>query len=130
MCSCPPEYHCAPKQWNRVLSNDYFCPGPPLWFKLYMSSIVADIYTYSLSPSPRCGQFAFRGGILFLSCYFKLFLFYFLFNFFVILGPQPWHMEIPKLGVQAELQLPAYTTATATPYPSHISDLHHSLQQH
>ena len=95
-----------------------------------MSSIVADIYTYSLSPSPKCGQFAFRGGILFLSCYFKLFLFYFLFNFFVILGPQPWHMEIPKLGVQAELQLPAYTTATATTYPSHLSDLHHSLQQH
>ena len=24
-----------------------------------------------------------------------------------------WHMEVPRLGVQSELQLPAYTTATA-----------------
>ena len=29
-----------------------------------------------------------------------------------------------------ELQLPAYTTATATPYPSHICDIHHISQQH
>ena len=26
-------------------------------------------------------------------------------------------MEVPRLGVQSELQLPAYTTATATPDP-------------
>ena len=25
-----------------------------------------------------------------------------------------WHMEIPSIGVQSELQLPAYTTATVT----------------
>ena len=39
-------------------------------------------------------------------------------------------MEVPRLGVESELQLQAYTTATATPDPSHICDLHHSLQQH
>ena len=38
-------------------------------------------------------------------------------------------MEVPRLRVQLELQLPAYTTATATPGPSHIFNLHHSLQQ-
>ena len=38
-------------------------------------------------------------------------------------------MEGPGLGVESELQLPAYTTATATPDPSHICDLHHSSQQ-
>ena len=27
---------------------------------------------------------------------------------------QPAHMEVPRLGVELELQLPAYTTATAT----------------
>ena len=27
-------------------------------------------------------------------------------------------MEVPRLGVQSELQLPAYTTATATPNPA------------
>ena len=38
-------------------------------------------------------------------------------------------MEVPKLGVESELQLSAYTTATATPEPSHVCDLHHSSQQ-
>ena len=29
------------------------------------------------------------------------------------LGLHPWHMEIPRLGVESELQLLAYATATA-----------------
>ena len=32
--------------------------------------------------------------------------------FFVFLGPYPWHMKTYRLGVQWELHLPAYTTAT------------------
>ena len=36
---------------------------------------------------------------------------------FCFLGPFLWHMEVPNLGVESELQLPAYTTATATPEP-------------
>ena len=39
------------------------------------------------------------------------------------------HIEVPKLGVKSKLQLPAYTTATATPDPSHVCNLHHSLWQ-
>ena len=35
-----------------------------------------------------------------------------------------------RLEVESELQLPAYTTATATWDPSCICDLHHSSQQH
>jgi len=38
-------------------------------------------------------------------------------------------MEVPRLGVKSELQLPAYTTATATPDPSRIFDLRHSSWQ-
>ena len=38
----------------------------------------------------------------------------FFFLSFVFLGPHPRHREVPRLGVQSELQLPAYTTATAT----------------
>ena len=38
-------------------------------------------------------------------------------------------MEVPRLGVQSEIQLPTYTTATATQDPSHVCDLHHSSQQ-
>ena len=39
-------------------------------------------------------------------------------------------MEIPRLGVESELQLPAYLTATTTQDLSHVCDLHHSSQQH
>ena len=39
-------------------------------------------------------------------------------------------MEIPRLGVELELQLPAYTTATATLDLSCICDLLHSSWQH
>ena len=46
-------------------------------------------------------------------------------SFFFFLGPHLWHMEVPRLGVQSELQLPAYTTATATPDMSRICNLYH-----
>ena len=39
-------------------------------------------------------------------------------------------MKVPKLGDQPGLQLPAYTTATATPDPSCVCNLHHSSWQH
>ena len=38
-------------------------------------------------------------------------------------------MEVPRLGVKSELQLPAYITATATRDPSRVCNLHHSSQQ-
>ena len=38
-------------------------------------------------------------------------------------------MDIPRLGVQSKLELPAYTTATATPNPSYVCDLHVSSRQ-
>ena len=39
-------------------------------------------------------------------------------------------MEVPRQGVEMELQLPAYITATAMLDLSHICDLCHSLWQH
>jgi len=39
-------------------------------------------------------------------------------------------MEVPRLGVESELLLPAYARATATQDPSRICNLHHSSQQH
>ena len=36
-------------------------------------------------------------------------------------------MEVTRLEVELELQLPAYATATAMQDPSYIWDLHHSL---
>ena len=37
--------------------------------------------------------------------------------------------EVPRLGIESELQLPAYTTAMTTPDLSHVCSLHHSSQQ-
>ena len=37
-------------------------------------------------------------------------------------------MEVPRLGVKSELQLPAYTTATATQGLSHVCNLYYSSQ--
>ena len=38
-------------------------------------------------------------------------------------------MVVRRLGVESELQLVAYTTATAMPDPSYVYDPHHSSQQ-
>ena len=54
----------------------------------------------------------------------------YLFIYLVFLGPHPRPMEVPRLGVQSELQLPAYITARATRDPSPICNLHHSSWQH
>ena len=50
---------------------------------------------------------------------------------FCFLGLHLQHMEVPRLGVgvEVELQWPAHTTATATPDPSLIFELHHSSWQ-
>ena len=38
-------------------------------------------------------------------------------------------MEVPRLGFESELQLPAYATAISMPDLSRICELHHSSQQ-
>ena len=53
--------------------------------------------------------------------------FFFFLSFF--LGLHLQHMEVPRLGVQSELQLPAYTAATAMWDPSRVCHLHHSSWQ-
>ena len=42
----------------------------------------------------------------------------------IFLGPHLPRWEVPRLGVELELQLPAYTTAAATPDPSQVCELH------
>ena len=54
-------------------------------------------------------------------------IFYFSFFF---LWPYLQHMEVPWLGVESEMQLLAYATATPKQDLSCICDLHHSSQQH
>ena len=65
-------------------------------------------------------DFLLGRSLHFLFCFSKHFL------FFCFLGPHLWHVEVPRLWVEWELQLPAYTTATAAWDVSGIFVLHHS----
>ena len=82
----------------------------------------------------RSGQRGWQGHVMehLVDCGEK-FVFYltsfFSLLFFCCLGSHLWHMESPRLGVESELQLPVYTTVTATSDPSCICDLHYSSRQ-
>ena len=77
-----------------------------------------EVFHVSGSHQPAGGGWVFSISLICMSIshllYFCNFFFY-LFYFFVL-----QHTELPRLGVQLELQLPAYSTATATPDPSHV----------
>ena len=51
---------------------------------------------------------------------------FFVFFFFFLLGLHLRHMEVPWLGVQSELWVPAYAIATAMGDPSCACDLHYT----
>ena len=69
--------------------------------------------------------------VIHIHIYIHYFLIFCLFIYLFILfwGPHSQHLEVPRLGVKSELQLPAYATATATWDRSHVCNLHHSLWQ-
>ena len=48
-----------------------------------------------------------------------------MFCFVCFLGLHPQHMEVPRLGVELEIQPLAYTTATATGDLSRVCNLYH-----
>ena len=56
-----------------------------------------------------------------------LVFFFFNLNFIFLLFRATWHMEVPRLEVESELQLQAF--ATATQDPSCLCNLHHSSWQ-
>ena len=56
------------------------------------------------------------------------FVFFFFFLSFFFQGLHPRRMD-SRLGVESELQPPAYTTATTPPDLSRVCDLHHSSWQ-
>ena len=51
-------------------------------------------------------------------------------TFFSFLWPHLQHMKAPGLGVESELQLQAYTTATAMPDLSYVCNLYHRSWQY
>ena len=50
-------------------------------------------------------------------------------NFFFLFKATPLHMEAPRLGIESDLQLLAYTPATESRDPSHICNLCHKLHE-
>ena len=48
--------------------------------------------------------------------------FFSFFFFFCFLEKHLWHMEVPSLGVESEMQLLAYTTETAVLEPNPLSE--------
>ena len=95
------------------MSYMYFLP-----FLFYICPI-GKLYCFSTNKSVHFLQFFL--------CIQLLLLFIFIFIFF--LGPYLGHMEVPRLGVESELQLQVYATATALPALRPFCDLHCSLQQ-
>ena len=69
-----------------------------------------------MSKSPNLKSYIFKAQISFA---------------FFFLGLHPQHMQVLRLGLKSELQLPAIATATATatPDPSRVCNLHHCSQQ-
>ena len=57
------------------------------------------------------------------------FEFFLAFSFLFFLGLHLQHMEVSRLGVEPEVQLLAFATATAAPDPSRICDRCHILRQ-
>ena len=55
--------------------------------------------------------------------------FFFFFLLFSAAPPHLPHMEIPRLGIQLEMQPMAYTTVTAMWDLSHVCDLQHTSRQ-
>ena len=51
-------------------------------------------------------------------------------HLFCFLGLHLQYMEVPKLGIESELQLQAYPTAAAMQNVSCLCNVHHSSQQH
>ena len=58
-------------------------------------------------------------------CVFFIFLLF----YFSFLGSYLRHMKVPRQKVKSQLQLPAYTTATATLDPSRVCNVHHCSWQ-
>ena len=108
-------------------SGNFFFKQYSNQWKLNIVMRAAHIFlTAIMKPETHCYTLKIYSGQIFKCQVHASFL---IFNFFCFLGRHVEHMEVPSLGVKSELQLPAYTTATAMRDPSHVWNLHHSSRQ-
>ena len=99
------------------------------WFELYMRSYWCILFSYFYVCNPFMSNDVYLLYSIILLCVCVRWWTFAVLTRFLFLGPHVLHMEVPRVGVQSELQLLAYTTATATPNLSSIFDLHHSSWQ-
>ena len=109
--------------WNILDCKDPVSPFYHFFTAFYFLSHCLVVYQLEPSPllclpgpSPPPTTYTLDICLFFLSSFF----------FLVFLGPYPWHVEVPRLGVQLEL---VNATATAMLDPSWVCDLHHSSWQ-
>ena len=112
---------CSPVCSNWILTSSNSSSVDPLGFldriKSYPSS-GSFILSFSLWIMEARAPF-FAPLLEWFSCFIMKYVFCFL-------ELHLWHVEIPRLGVELELQLPAYATATATQDLSRVCELRHS----
>ena len=109
--------------YNTILQFLFLPLNILMTVSLFYFQVYLDIISYQLCIKDSSISNSFFSTLLLL-CYPPA-----LFFFFCFLGPHPWHMEVPRLGVKPELQLLACTTVTALWDLSHVCNLHHSSQQ-
>ena len=111
------------------------CANEGLFNNVYCCTIESHRYQAQEAKEIKTASPSFFSSLLrFIYALFLLlpavnlsFSFSFFLSFFGFLGPHLWHMEVPRLGVQLEQQMLAYTTATATPDLSCVCGLYHSF---
>ena len=113
------------------LKLKFFCWGRGQGGTLWPWHVEVPGLGIRLAPQQWPKPLQWERWILNLLCYKgtpeDIFVCLFIYSFF--LGSHLWHVEIPRLEVEPELRLPAYTTATAALDPSHICNLHQSSQR-
>ena len=107
--------------------------------------VISLTYEYTWAVWPLCLPFLFSLCLPWITCFpylqYAFFLFFMcqkspspssltiILNFFFLFRVASQNMDVPRTGVELDLQLLVYTIATETLDPSLICDLHHSLWQ-
>ena len=116
----------VPAHWSKIGSSSW---SGCIWCCFRIVSVLWLAFLLAVSKSISLNHLHHHYWKHFFFTYIFVYFYLFIFIFFIFLGPHLRHMEIPRLEVESELQLPAYTTPTAMRNLSHICNLHHSSQQ-
>ena len=97
-----------------MLSPMFCSPNEVLCNKSLVFVLLPFLFIYLIHTYLHAFIYFYQNDI---ELYVLFFDFSFLFNILSLFRAIPEAMEAPRLGVESELQLPAYATATAMPDP-------------